>query len=56
MIFFNEKKLKVSDNFRHRKSTLKLKKLQTAEDQKYLVSSSWYQKIIFLEFNHLYIS
>ena len=35
MIFFNEKKIKKdSDNFRHRKSTLKLKKLQTAEDQK----------------------
>ena len=32
MIFFNENK--DSDHFRHRKLTLKVRKLQTAEDQK----------------------
>ena len=34
MISFNEKKIESLDNFRHRKLTLKVKKLQTAEDQK----------------------
>ena len=33
MIFFNEKNKKDSDDFRHRKLTLKVRKLQTAEDQ-----------------------
>ena len=34
MIFLNENNQKDSDKFRHRKSTLKVRKLQTAEDQK----------------------
>ena len=34
MIFFDENKVKDSDDFRPRKSTLKVRKLQTAEDQK----------------------
>ena len=35
MIFFNKKEIeKDSNNFRHRKLTLKIRILQTAEDQK----------------------
>ena len=35
MVFFNKKEIeKDSNNFRHRKLTLKIRKLQTADDQK----------------------
>ena len=55
MTFFYEIFLKDSDNVRCRKLTLKVIKLQTAEDQKYVVRRSLYQKSIFPEFTHLYI-
>ena len=48
----NQKEL---DNFRHRKLTVKVRKLQTTEVQKQFKVGSSYKKNIFSEFNHIYI-
>ena len=55
MIFLNENNQKDSDNFRQRKLTLKVRKLQTAEDQKQFQLQFVSKKYIFPEFTHLYM-
>ena len=47
MVFFNKKEIeKDSDNYRHRKLTLKIRKLQTA-NKKYIDGCCLYQKKYF---------
>ena len=48
MVFFNKKEIeKDSDNYRHRKLTLKIRKLQTADNKKYIDGCRLYQKKYF---------
>ena len=48
MVFFNKKEIeKDSDNYRHRKLTLKIRKLQTAGNKKYIDGCRLYQKKYF---------
>ena len=48
MVFFNKKEIeKDSDNYRHRKLTLKIRKLQTADNKKYIEGCCLYQKKYF---------